>query len=323
MIERNYSIDILKSVCAILVVVLHTNCKWHDAVLPLTRCAVPCFLMISGFLLYSEENGIGRERLLRNIKHIVHTMLWSTALFVLVKEAQSIHHGTLYIPSLGQWLKFFVLNDNPFGFHLWYLGAYLYVLLIMLAVDKYKLWRLLLWLTPVLLLGDLVLGKYSLLLIGREFPYICVRNFLFVGIPYFMLGVWIKMCKYKLLSINKIAFGGGILFSLTSIIEKTILLKLDMCPTRDHYLSTTLLAFCLFMFVLSYKNMKPSVFSRVGERDSLYAYILHPLFLIVLPFIIKKMPNIVGVCYDYTAPLVVLVMTLGLIVTIRKVNLIR
>lgn len=207
--EHNYSIDILKFVCAALVVVLHTNCKWHNAVLPLTRCAVPCFLMVSGFLLYTDGKGIGCDRLLRNIKHIVHILLWSTALFAVVKEAQCVLHGALFVPSVGQWLKFVVLNDNPFGFHLWYLGAYLYVLLIMLIIDKHKLWRRMFWLTPLLLLGDLVFGKYSLLLLGREFPFVCVRNFLFVGIPYFMLGVWIKKNIAKLLSINKMPYGGG------------------------------------------------------------------------------------------------------------------
>ena len=58
--QRNHSIDILKFVCATLIVCLHTYSKWHDVFIPLTRCAVPCFLMISGFLLYSEK-GFGRE----------------------------------------------------------------------------------------------------------------------------------------------------------------------------------------------------------------------------------------------------------------------
>ena len=28
---------------------------------------------------------------------------------------------------------------------------------------------------------------------GREFDYIYVRNFLCVGIPYFLIGVWVKI----------------------------------------------------------------------------------------------------------------------------------
>ena len=57
--QRNYSIDILKFICATLVVFLHTKCAYQDIVLPLTRCAVPCFFMISGYLVY-KEGGIGR-----------------------------------------------------------------------------------------------------------------------------------------------------------------------------------------------------------------------------------------------------------------------
>lgn len=216
--QRNFSIDILKFVCATLIVVLHTNFKWHDEVLPMTRCAVPCFLIISGFLLYSGKE-IGRERLLRNIKQIVHILLWTTILFAVVKEIQYVVHGKLFIPSIQQWLSFVVLNDNPFGFHLWYLGAYLYVLLIMMIVDRFKHWKFIYMITPVLLLGDLALGKYSLLLLNHEYPYVYVRNFLFVGIPYFTIGIFIKQHIASFTKIHRYIFMGGgnyVLFNINN-----------------------------------------------------------------------------------------------------------
>lgn len=113
------------------------------------------------------------------------------------------------MPSFKQWVFFLIFNENPFAGHLWYLGAYLYVLLIMVAVDKYNLWKYMLWFTPLLLMGDLVLGKYSLLLLGKEYPFVYVRNFLFVGIPYFMLGIWFKKHFGKLLKINRYIYSGG------------------------------------------------------------------------------------------------------------------
>lgn len=208
MSQRNYSIDILKFVCAVLIVLLHTGFKWHDTILPLTRCAVPCFLMISGFLLYTE-NGIGMERLKRNVYHIWHIILWSTLLYAVVKEAMAIVHDGVFFPSLRQWIYFVVFNENPFGFHLWYLGAYMYVLLIMMVVDKYKLWKPMMAITPFLLLGDLLFGKYCLLFFHREFPYVFVRNFLFVSLPYFMIGIWMKRHINRLLSINRYVYLGG------------------------------------------------------------------------------------------------------------------
>lgn len=261
---------------------------------------------------------------MRNMKHIWHIFLWSTLLFVVYKEAWSIVHGHLFVPSLRQWIFFFIFNENPFAGHLWYLGAYLYVLLIMLIVDKYKLWRYMLWLTPLLLLGDLVFGKYSLLLLGREFPFVYVRNFLFVGISYFMLGIWCKTHLDKLLAVNRYIYSGGaILFTFTSSMEKTFLLDLGKSPMREHYLSTTFLAICLFMFVLSYKNVHGSKISQLGERDSLYIYVFHPLFVMALPMFIKRMPNMMDTFYQYVAPLIVLAATIVFTLFLRKIKFIK
>ena len=55
---------------------------------------------------------------------------------------------------------------------------------------------------PILLLTDLILGKYSLLFLDREFPVIYVRNFLFVGLPYFALGACLKKYSDKISKIK-------------------------------------------------------------------------------------------------------------------------
>lgn len=322
--ERNYSIDILKFVCAILVVFIHTDWEWHDAILPLTRCAVPCFLIISGFLLYTKDIGIGQERLKRNVKHIFHIILWSSLLFAILREGKAIIKGEFFIPTNEQIFNFLLLNDNPFGFHLWYLGAYLYVLIIMIIVDKYKIWTYMLYLTPFLLIGDLAFGKYSLLLFGHEYPYIYVRNFLFVGLPYFMIGVWIKKEIDNLKSIKKYVYWGGvILFSCTSILEKNILLYLDKSPAREHYISTTFLAISLFMLIMSFKNAKLSWITKIGERDSLYIYLFHPMLIMMSSIIIKRMPLEFIIWYQWVAPLVIILLTMLLILSLRKCTIIR
>ena len=111
-------------------------------------------------------------------------------MLVIKKLWQYINQGSVYIPSLRELFNFIVLNENPFGGHLWYLGAYLYVLLIAMIISKYKIWKYMFYAIPILLLTDLILGKYSLLFLDREFPVIYVRNFLFVGLPYFALGAF-------------------------------------------------------------------------------------------------------------------------------------
>ena len=214
--QRNYSIDTLKFICAVLVILLHTGSTYQDFILPITRCAVPCFFMISGYLLYSGKK-IGNKRLKRSIVTIAKIMLWSTLLFAVLKEFMALYHGHLFIPNAKEWIDFIVLNENPFGFHLWYLGAYLYVLLFVGFVDKYNKWNCLFMIIPVLLAGDLIFGKYSLILLNKEYPYIYVRNFLFVGLPYFALGAWLKAKAVKTSSVNKYLLSGGGIFVFINI----------------------------------------------------------------------------------------------------------
>lgn len=110
--ERNHAIDLLKFTCAIHVVFLHTKSAYHDALTPITRCAVPCFLMISGYLLFNGYN-IGKERLKKNTINILKQTIWSTLLFVIVRESWSLKDGVLYLQTSKQIERFLLFNQNP------------------------------------------------------------------------------------------------------------------------------------------------------------------------------------------------------------------
>lgn len=115
--------------------------------------------------------------------------------------------------------------------------------------------------------------------------------------------------------------GGAILFSLTSLLEKYILIIIDKCPTREHYISSTFLAICLFGMLMSIKVEKPSVLSKIGERDTLYIYILHPIFMWLMSTGFKKM-GLLDI-YSWVAPFAVLASTMAFIYALRKINVIK
>ena len=94
-------------------------------------------------------------------------------------------------------LKFLLFNYTSIEGHLWYLSALIYVLVLAFLLDKYKSRRILYPIIPILILCDLSFGKYSLLIWGREFPLMCIRNWLFVGIPYFFLGDMLKTSRKR------------------------------------------------------------------------------------------------------------------------------
>ena len=203
--NRNYSIDILKFVAAVMVVIIHAN-DWvgHQVLMPLARSAVPCFFMISGYLLYSR-GGIGRERLVRNVRHIGVMCAWTLVLFAIVDVASMVYTHTMSVPTAKILLHFFTFNQYPWfvGGHLWYLLAYMYVLVIMVAVDKYRLWRWLFASAPLLLVLYFVVQG-----MGRsDCTY---RNFLFEGLPYFAVGAMVKHWNCHIISrLNRKLFAGG------------------------------------------------------------------------------------------------------------------
>lgn len=249
--NRNFSIDILKFICAVLVVFLHCDWQYKDLFLPFTRCAVPCFFMIFGYFMYNQER-IGEVKLKRNILNVLRITTYATILYVVWTELlYMLSNRMLYIPTIKQIFNWVIFNECPFAHHLWYLYAYIYVLLVVWFCDKYNILRILFFITPFLLITDLLLGKYSMLILGIELPVIFVRNFLFVGLPYFCIGMLVK-AKFRDSEISKIiVLIGLVLFTVTSYMERHLLTLLNAQSTREHYFSSTFLAVCLLLFAIT------------------------------------------------------------------------
>ena len=175
--KRLYNIDSLKFLCAFLVVLIHMHTPYQESIMPLTRCTVPCFFIISGYMIFTNDRLKLVEHLKRSIKKMVLILKWSTLLFAIVKLLFAFKNNDFSILSTKDLGKFILFNENPFGFHLWYIGAYLYVLIIILYLEKCNKLSYIYWSIPILLLLDLCFGKYSLVLWHKEFPFYYVRNF--------------------------------------------------------------------------------------------------------------------------------------------------
>lgn len=202
------------------------------------------------------------------------------------------------------------------GGHLWYLGAILYVLIIVFLADKFNFSIILYYLIPILLVCDLLFGKYSLLIWGREFPVCYVRNFLFVGLPYFCIGRLIQSGMGNRIKTTSL-MGMIALFSTTSIMERYILVSADMNAIRDHYISSTFLVLAIFLFAQRI-DVKDSVLSKIGCKYSSWLYILHPIFISGFAVATKA----VGLYdyYLYVAPFVVYAATVVFLIIISSIK---
>ena len=263
---------------------------------------------------------VEKSREIRQMKKIFKLMLEANILYLLWDSFYAVlsHNVSSFTSmfTLKNLLKFIFFNESPLKGHLWYLGAILYVLFIVFAFDKLKIGKYLSFATPFLLLGDLILGKYSIMLLGREFPYILVRNFLFVGIPYFCIGRLIRRgfgqkVKKDVLAVLMIAF------SVTSLLERFVLVSLNANAVRDHYISTTFLAVTVFLFALKCHRDNKTL-ALIGRKYSTWLYILHPISITCIGVVAHKV-GAYGI-YKFIAPIIVYITTLVFLVIVDKIR---
>lgn len=215
-------------------------------------------------------------------------------------------------------MKLVFLNDSPLAGHLWYLNAIFYVLAIFFLIDKLNGRKLLYYLTPKLLIMDLVFGKYSLLIFHREFPYILVRNFLCVGIPYFSIGCLIKEKRYAAIWNKDILQKWILVFAMTNLAERFVLVSTGLNATRDHYISTTFLAITLFVYALK-SNWNNESLVLIGRKYSTWIYIIHPIFIIVFAMVTVRLG--IKPIYNCIAPIAVYCATLAFLSVLQRLKM--
>ena len=206
-------------------------------------------------------------------------------------------------------------RPNP---RFWILVTVLLLLVIVLLADKFNCRKTLYYLTPVLLIADLIFGKYSLLIFHQEFPYILVRNFLCVGIPYFCIGNLIREKRCSKKWNRKILQVLIVVFTITSLAERFVLVSAGLNATRDHYLSTTFLAICLFVYALK-SNWHNKELTVIGRKYSAWLYIIHPIFITVFSIVTGKLG--IKSIYRCVAPIVVYCATLVFLIILQKVKM--
>lgn len=312
---RNYGFDSLKLICAFLVVCIHAPFPEtvNYIITPIARIAVPIFFMISGYF-YSKE------QVKKQVTKIFKLIIISNFIYFVYDIATSIIKGNLLLFfqktfNITNLIDVLLFNISPFSDHLWYLNASLYTIIIISFIkNKIKTKKIYL-IIPILLICDLIFGKYSIAIFNEEFPYIYVRNFLCVGIPYFLLGNLLSDYKEK---INIPRFNLHILitiFAITTLLEKIILIHYNVNATRDHYISTTFLSVFVFLLFAIYANRK-NIYSNLGKKYSTFVYLYHPLILNVFIHIMGG-----NYIYQILAPVLIFVSSIFCAIIYEKIKI--
>ena len=280
--KQIHSIDVMRIVMAFSVVTIHWpfEGKAGDVFITYGKTAAPFFLVIAGYFLFREDNKEMMKRLLKQTKRML--------IFYL---ASNVFYGAVY--AVYEWVStgnlngmkkyftvksitdFLLYNFSPFSEHLWFLGSLLYALLIMLLLNKLKVLKYAMFAAPALV------AAYCILMhMGAGEPY-QLRNALFVGLGYTMMGMLIRRYEKKILGHT---YSALVLWTLFAICCVTAIFELNGYEQgiAVPFASCEILLYVIVLLCLKYPDFGKGTFAeKLGHECSLTIYIMH-MFTLML-----------------------------------------
>ena len=277
--NRYYQLDKLKLYSSIAVILIHVL-TWSDyyRYLYLLRFAVPCFFLINGFF-YKQDNY--KNRVVKAFCLFLGANLLYLIWDIVFGWITSNHQFNTAGLSLRQIVTHYLLwNESPLEWHLWYLGAYLYSVILMKPLVEHVKEPVRLLLSAVLLIAGVLIGKYSLVFFGKD-HFVCEsRNWLFLGLPLITIGysirlhyTWLKdhIKPLPLIAMLITSFAG-------TYLENRYFVAREIWSSGDIYFTTPILTVSLFLLVLIYGTSNETLLSTLGRKYSTGIYIVHFLF---------------------------------------------
>lgn len=328
--NENSPIYILKGICAILVVLIHTDFLSKQLWTPIYRIAVPIFYMISGYYLLSKEYSINQDTIKKQLKKIIKYTITASFVYILFNIGfnifKHIHENTQFnllnilLPHTKNIFETTLryLLSNPYSEHLWYLTAYIGCLICLLYIVKFKLYNLLLYLVPIGLLVGLSIGKYSFWEI--HIPAYLYRNVFTTALPFVLIGLYIRKYQESILLRSKNLNIIILVFVILSYIEYLLYWKLHTYKGGDLMLTTIPTAIIFFLYFRQKKPTwgKRNIIKIIGKDYSLNIYLYHILFVNIFRIFFNKKDY--PLLYQFEFP-IVLLFTVAIFFIYHRINI--
>lgn len=309
---RVHGLFVLKSLCALFVVINHVPLYGRGYMDPLFCLAVPVFLLISGFFLFKNNPKQEIEKAKTWLKKIIFISILLNLFYFLFK--------LLATDKQFEYCDFLLTAfwGCKMSEHLWYLHATWQALLLFIILRKYAADRLLYYI-PLLIIVNLACSRYAFLFSDREqlLPLYCRLNVLTTGLPYLIIGYLIA--KHKLHHLSKRYQYIFLSTSVFLVVTEFYLLLKSGLNTGAHYMISTL-PFAVSCFIFSYNpRYCPKIMVWIGEKHSANIYFFHPFLAWCISFILPSV--IFSVRLENMLALVVYVICIPISIFLNKLLL--
>ena len=275
---KNMTLEVLKLGASYMVIFIHVLFSGTAGLIvdALARFAVPLFFLISGFFSY----GISVEKIKKRIAHIASLIVFASVFHICFKVAMIwvSNSGKAVLEHLSEYLapkalfNLVVLNEPTSSGHLWYLFAILYVYLIFLFLTKFHVDEKYIFAAALILMVLHVILGEGLSVGGIKLSIQLVRNFLLMGFPFFVMGLFVKKHENKLRSIaNKWIVIMLVLGSIEAVLSCLLF------GSNEFYVGSVFVVFALTVVFVKYSDLRYPRFVEALAGCSVYIYIFHIL----------------------------------------------
>lgn len=289
-INENPLLDILKVICAALIVGSHSLPIFKSDILNtyygqwFFRFCVPLFFISSGFFFQK----MNKDKKLLYIKRILIIYLISSIIYF------PIIYKSYPLTNVRGFLG--IIKTLIFGYyHLWYLSALFFSLLISYFFDGFfalsKHSRIYVLLLALLLIIGVFFDEYYKLFDCSVLNFVALqinrfgstRHFLFMGIPLLTIGRLIYHLKEKIFKINyKVYVVLGIIFFALSFLELYLLRQHITDITCDLTFFNLGFPVCLFVVTFYWKPAFLKNRTTYLRKMVDIVYIVHVLFVFII-----------------------------------------
>ena len=311
--KRNSLLDLLRFVSCLFVVLIHCPLPafWGTAIITFGRYAVPFFLMISGWYLFSDERNVILKKARKQLCSTVALIGAFFAAYVIMNSLCGIiEHGVPF-----EWVKnysnistaLYLLLFNRalfFGSSAYYIFMMLYIYIIFRA--KYTRPEYMIYAAPSLLVINIICGEYT------DLPWFTYGNFVFTGIPCCAIGYLLRKYKDKAVRFSSKKWIFLFVLGVISAYFEAYTTKTAYC-----HFGSILMAISLLMLSIHSTINCPPYITQTLHRYSTIIFIIHCGIRDIVRAVFLRLDIS---CPEYLFPFIVIIISIFICIVYDEVK---